>query len=150
MARAKTAKFHDVILEVEFATGTFSAVCGLTEWSINRSSNLEEAEIPDCDDPSLPMAVEVAVRSQSVTVTGTGTWAMQSHEKMLDWWNAGTPLNARIRYANVTASGATGDTTMESGPAVLASLNNGAAYGQRFTADIELRFDGVPTRTAKA
>lgn len=149
MARAMTAKFEELILEVEWTpgSGTYTSVCGMIDVTINRSSNIDTAEVPDCDDESLPLAVERQVRSQEVTASATGVWALQSHEKVLDWWYAGTTLNCRLRNAKAQASGAAGDTTIESGAAILASVQNGRQKGAKVTAEIEIQFDGVPSRT---
>lgn len=154
MARATTAKFEEFVLEVEFdpvgAAGTYTAAAGLTDVTINRTSNVDESEIPDIDDESLPLSVEAQVRSQVVTASGTGVWALQSHEKMLDWFYSGTTLSCRLRNAKAVADGATGDTTHETGPALLTTLNNSRTKGQKVSAEVEIRWDGVPTRTAKA
>ncbi|TDH35724.1 hypothetical protein E2A64_10330 [Pseudohoeflea suaedae] len=151
MARAVTAKYEELILEVEFtpSSGTYTPVCGVTDVSVTRQSNVDETEIPDCDDESLPMAIERAVRSQTVTISGSGVWALSSHEKMLDWWYSGSTLSTRLRNAKAAADGVAADTTIEEGPALLVTLNNSRTKGQKVTSEIELQFDGVPTRTAK-
>jgi hypothetical protein len=153
MARAVTAKYEQFILEVEFnptgAPGTYTNICGLTDVTINRQSQIDTTEVPDCDDESLPLAIERAVRSQEVMVSATGVWSLGAHEKMLDWWYGGATLNARIRNAKAVADGVTGDTTHETGPAILVSISNSRTKGQKVTAEVEIQFDGVPTRTAK-
>lgn len=147
MARAITENFHEFVVEVETETpGTYAAICGLTTRGINRTSNMSTSEVPDCDNEALPAAVERAVQSQEVTVTGNGVWAQTSHEMMLDWWYSGATKNVRVK--NVKA--AVGDTEIEAGPAYLVSINNQGERGQKVTAEIEIQFDGVPTRTAKA
>lgn len=152
MTRATTAKFEELILEVEFTpgSGTYTPVCGLIDVTINRTSNIDTSEVPDCDDESLPLAIERQVRSQEVTVSGSGVWALQSHEKMMDWWYAGTTLLSRVRNSKAQTAGVAGDTMIESGPAILASLNNSRTKGQKVQAELEIQFDGVPTRTAHA
>ncbi len=152
MTRATTAKFEEMVLEVEFTplSGTYTAVCGLIDVTISRKSNVDTAEVPDCDDESLPLAVERQVRSQEVTVSGSGVWALQSHEKMMDWWYGGATLNCRIRNTKAQVSGVTGDTTIEQGPALLVSLTNARQKGQKMTAEVDIQFDGVPARTAHA
>ena len=154
MARAQTAKFEEFILEVEFdptgAPNVYTPICGLIDVEIDRVSNLDEAEIPDCDDESLPLSVEVQVRSQTVTVTGTGSWARQNSTLMLTWWRNGTTLNARLRNENVVVNGVTGDITHEYGPAILSNLKNRRDKGVKVTAELEIRFDGVPDITTKA
>lgn len=148
MARAVTAKFEEMILEVEMTpgSGTYAAICGLTDVTINRTSNIDTSEIPDCDDESLPLALERQVRSQEVTVSATGVWALQSSETVLDWWYSGSTRNIRIRNAKAENDGDSGDTYAEEGPALLASVNNSRTKGQKVSAEIEIQFDGVPTR----
>jgi hypothetical protein len=86
------------------------------------------------------------VQSQEVTISGSGSWASQSHETMLDWWYSGATKNIRIQHVKA----ASGDTEYESGAAYLVSISNQAERGTKVTAEIAIEFDGIPTRTAKA
>ncbi|MFC4731727.1 phage tail tube protein [Salipiger abyssi] len=146
MAKATTAKYEQMILEVEWTDGsdTYTNVCGLVDVTINRTSNIDTSEIPDCTDESKPLSIERQVRSQEVTVSASGVWALSSHQNMLAWWRAGTTLNVRLRNAKVESDGATDDIYAESGPAILVSLNNGRTKGQKVSAEVEIQFDGVP------
>jgi Phage tail tube protein len=146
MARAGTANFHEMVVEVEWVaeSGTYSKVCGITSRGINRQHNMQTSEVPDCDDESLPAAVERAVQSSEVTISGSGVWARQSHENMLDWWYGGATRNIRVHHVNADP----GDTEYETGPAYLQSINNQAERGTKVTAEIAIEFDGLPTRTA--
>ncbi|MFC3163058.1 phage tail tube protein [Ciceribacter thiooxidans] len=147
MARATTENFHQMVVEIETNTpGVYSKICGLTSRGVNRTSNMSTSEVPDCDDESLPAAVERAVQSQEVTISGTGVWASQSHGTMIDWWYSGATKNIRIGHLNA----AVGETEYETGPAYLVNLNNSAERGAKVTAEIDIQFDGLPTRTAKA
>ncbi|UXN62907.1 phage tail protein [Phyllobacterium sp. A18/5-2] len=147
MARAITENFHEFVLEIETETpGTYAALCGLTSRGINRTSNMSTSEVPDCENEALPAAVERAVQSQEVTVSGSGVWAQTSHELMLDWWYSGATKNVRIKNTKA----AVGDTEIEAGAAYLVSISNQAERGQKVTAEISVEFDGIPTRTAKA
>lgn len=148
MARAGTANFHEMVVEVEWvaSSGTYSKVCGITSRGINRQSNMQTSEVPDCDDESLPAAVERAVQSQEVTISGAGVWASQSHGNMLDWWYSGATKNIRVQHVNA----ASGDTEYESGAAYLVTLSNQAERGTKVTAEISIEFDGLPTRTDAA
>jgi len=153
MTAATSAKFEELILEVEFdpsgAAGTYTAICGLIDVTVNRTSNVDTSEIPDCDDESLPLSIERQVRSQEVTASGSGIWALQSNQKLMAWWRSATTLNARLRNAKAIADGASGDTTIESGPALLTQLNNSRTKGQKVAADIQIEWDGVPAATVK-
>lgn len=147
MARATTENFHEMVVEVETTpgSGVYSKLCGLTGNALNRTHNMATTEVPDCDDESLPAAVERAVQSSEVTLSGTGVWASQSHGTMMDWWYSGATKNIRVGHLKANP----GDTEYESGPAYLASLNHSRERGQKVTAEIEIQFDGLPTRTAK-
>lgn len=146
MARATTANFHQMVLEVEWVaeSGTYTKVCGITGRGINRQHNMQTSEVPDCDDESLPAGVERAVQSSEVTVSGTAVWAKESHGKLMDWWYSGQTKNIRIQHVNAEV----GDTEYETGPAYLQSLSNQADRGTKVTAELAIEFDGLPTRTA--
>lgn len=143
-----TGKFEHLIVEVETATpGTFTKICGITSRGIQRQHNMNTTEVPqDCDDESLPVALERDIQSSEVTISGSGVWAAQSNEMMLDWWYSGATKNVRVNHA----LSAVGDTQYETGPAYLVSVSNQAEKGQRVTAELEIQFDGVPTRTPRA
>lgn len=151
MARANTAKYEEFLLEIDILEdGSFSTLCGLTDVTINRTSNIDTTEVPDCDDESLPLAIERAVRSQEVSISATGVWALGSSGAMMDWWYSGGTKPTRLRNAKIETEGATGDTSAETGPALLVTLNNSRTKGQKVTAEVEIQFDGVPARTTTA
>lgn len=142
MARADTEKFEEMILDVETSTpGVYAALCGMTDVTITRSSNVDETEIPDCDDESLPNSIERQIRSQTVKVDATGVWASQSNKTMMDWWRSGATKNIRIR----NTAAAVGDPETESGPALLVSIKDARTKGKKVTREISIEFDGVPS-----
>lgn len=147
MARADSANFHEMVVEVEWTpgSGTYARWCGLTSRGINRQHNMSTTPVPDCDDESLPAAIERAVESSEVTISGSGVWARQSHEHALDWWYGGQTRNIRVHHFKADV----GETEYESGPAYLVNLSNQAERGQKVTADIQIEFDGLPTREEK-
>jgi len=145
MALAVTAKYEEFILEIEWvaSSGTYVPVCGLIDVTISRTASLDTSEIPDCDDESLPLSIEKSVRSVEVTISGTGSWAQSSAGYMLDWFYSSATKNVRLRN---TKAGS-GDTKIESGPALLTNYSNARAKGQKVSAEIEIVFDGTPSRT---
>lgn len=147
MAYASTANFHQMVLEVEVTggSGVYTKLCGLTSRGINRQHNMQTSEVPSCTDESLPAQVERAVQSSEVTISGSGVWASESHETMLDWWYGGQTKSVRIHHVNSVI----GDTEYETAPAYLVSISNQAERGTKVTAELEIQFDGIPTRTAK-
>lgn len=145
MARAVTEKYEEMILDVEWvaSSGIYAPICGMIDVTVTRTSNVDTAEIPDCDDESLPLSIERQVRSQEITVSATGIWAQSSQSLLKEWWRSGTTKNIRIRDTNA----ATGDIEIESGPALLTTLTNARSKGKKVTAEIELQLDGVPAVT---
>lgn len=147
MALAVTASYNQLTLEVETDTpGTYAKVCGMKDFSVEGTQAVDEDEIPDCADESLPNSVVVDVRSITVSVSGTGVWSQSAHDMMLKWNRLGQKKNVRITYGNVSV----GDVQTETGKALLTKLVNARTKGKVCTAEVEIRFDGVPTMADRA
>lgn len=145
MATAVTEKYEEMILEVEVTadSGTYTPICGLIDVTISRTANVDTAEVPDCDDESLPLSLEKQVRSVEVTISGTGVWARSSQSVLKEWFYSSATKNIRLR----DTAAASGDVGTESGAALLTTLTNTRTKGQKVSAEIEIQFDGTPTRT---
>lgn len=147
MAKAVTQKYEELVLEMSDDEGsTWAKICGVTDVSVTRTANADTSEVPDCDDESVPLSVEREVRSLEVSVSGTGVWAQQSHGGLMDWYYNGD--TKYVRLGNLKA--ASGETEYETGPAILTTLSNERTKGKKVSAEIEIQFDGTPTRSAKA
>jgi len=125
------------------ATLVWSKICGITSRTVNRTTTMQQTEVPDCTDETLPNAIEKSVQSQEETISGTGVWAAESHQTILGWWRAGARQS--IRVGNTKAP--TGAILYEYGPAYLTQVNNVAEKGQKVTSDIQIEFDGLPNVT---
>lgn len=146
MAKAITEKFAQMVLETSDDGNSWSRICGLNDVTITRTANVDEAEVPDCDDESLPLSVEKEVRSINVSVSAEGVWAQQSHGTMMDWFYSSATRFVRVGNLNA----AQGETEYEEGQALLSTLTHTRTKGQKVSASIELMFDGTPERIAKA
>ena len=124
-------------------TLVWGKICGITSRTVNRTTTMQQTEIPDCTDESLPNAIEKSVQAQEQTVAGTGVWAAESHTLMLNWWRSGARKNVRV--CNIKTL--TGGPKCEYGGAYLTQLNNVAEKGQKVTSDIQIEFDGLPNLT---
>jgi len=144
--KALTTKYEELVLEVEFVpgSGTYSAICGLTDLTINDTSNVDTSEIPYCDDESLPLSIERQVRSQEYTLSGSGSVALQSFPKMRDWKASGSTRNIRVRDVNIQTNGSAGDRYGDSGPALLTTLTRTRTKGKKVDISVEIQFDGYP------
>lgn len=145
MAYADTANFADMVVEVEWVadSGVYAKVCGITSRGINRQSNMQTNEVPECDDETLPAQVERSVQSQEVSISGSGVWSSQSNGKMLAWWYSGATKKVRVQHVKA----AVGEVEYETGDAFLVSISNQAERGSKVTAEISIEFDGLPVRT---
>lgn len=147
MATPITEKFEQMVLEISDNGTTWTKICGMVGVTVTRSAQFDSTEVPaDCDDESLPLRVEKAIRTVEVSVSADGVWAQQSHGEMMDWFYSGA--SKQVRIGNLNA--AVGDTEYESGPAFISTLTNQRTKGQKVTANLELNFDGTPNRVAKA
>lgn len=147
MALAATEDFDELVLEVETDTpGSYAKICGIVDVTVTRTANMDQTEVPDCDDEGLPLAVQREVRNLEVSVNGTGVWAVSSNKILSDWFYSGAKKNVRI----TNDKAATGDPEVESGGAFLTQLNQARTKGQKVTAEIAIMFDGTPARTNKS
>lgn len=151
MAKPVFQRFSEFVVEVETDTpGTYTKICGITGRQVNRSLNLEEVNVPkDCDDEAAGVETLVEAGALVVTVSGTAKWAQQSHQMMMDWIYLKQRKSVRVAHVK----SAVGDTEYETGFAYMTTLNDSAEIegeGKIVTREIELRFDGEPTRTDQA
>lgn len=147
MAYATTSSYDKTTLAVEFtaSSGTYSTVCGITSWNYSESTQMDETEVPDCADLSLPLEVQRAVRSVGATASASGVWALSSHQNILAWARSGATKSVKITFGVVSDSGTPStDTETLTGDAYLTNLTYELAYGQKVNASFELVFDGLP------
>lgn len=147
MAVATTETFDELVLETSEDGTTWTRICGLIDVEITRTANLDTAEVPDCDDESLPLSIEKSVRSIEISVSATGVWAQESWGTLNDWFYSSA--TKRVRIGNTNA--AVGETEYETGFAYLTSLPQSRTKGQKVQiGGLEIQFDGTPTRTNKS
>lgn len=117
MATPTTARFGKML--VELGTGSplsYAAPCGFTSKGVTLSKNLQEVNIPDCDDPDAPIWVGRDVLSQSCTITGDGVAAAES---VPDWDDASMstdsiPMRVSIEFEGVGTKTITGNFHVDS------------------------------------
>jgi hypothetical protein len=102
MAQPSTAKFGKMTISLgdDADPPVYTSPCGFTSKGVTLSKNLQEVNIPDCDDPDAPVWVGRDVISQSATITGDGVAAGES---LPDWDDAfmqtdPVPMKVEILY----------------------------------------------------
>lgn len=142
MAKAVTIKsgMFRVMLGSGSAPITYASPCGFTQRSLTLTKNLEEVNIPDCDDPDAVDWIGRDATSLSMSISGEGVLAEQSVE---DWLDAAesvdsVPVKVELEFPTKTITW-TGYMHVE-------SIEMGAANGGRATNNVSMQSDGEMTR----
>jgi hypothetical protein len=127
-----------VTANIKDTSGTVSyiAPCGLTTKGLAISKNLQEVDIPDCDDPDAPSWIARDVQNLSITVSGDGVAAAESVPN----WNAAAMSTASVPM-RVEIEFSTGTKEFE-GDFVVDNLTFGAEQGGRVTLSFNAQSDG--------
>jgi hypothetical protein len=105
MTQATTYPFSQFLVKIGdgAAPEVFTDPCGLTSKGLTRTANLNDTNIPDCDDPDAPSWLGRDVVSYQGAIAGSGVVAAESFDTWEDWWNAGETRNVRIELGNPVA-----------------------------------------------
>lgn len=119
----------------------YAAPCGLTTKNLAISKNLQEVDIPDCDDPDAPSWIARDVQNLSITISGDGVAAAES---VPDWNDAAmstasVPMRTEIEFT-------TGTKVFE-GDFIVDNLTFGAEQGGRVTLGFNAQSDGQVSDT---
>ena len=146
MAAPITVPYKDFIVTIgDGATPTevFTKPCGLTTQGINFTKEVNEVQVPDCDDPDMAAATERAVTATSAAITGEGILAA---EFFPDWWDFYTYNGSRNVKVQLVTPAPNGGTWL--GRFILTTFNVTAALGEKVGVAVEMQSDGVVTWTA--
>lgn len=103
MAKPTTYVGSNVYIQLETATaGTFTRPCGLTNHTVSFTKNMQEIDVPDCDDLEAPAWIERGVQSLDFSADGSGVLAAESIERWWDAFNSTESVNARVYVGAVT------------------------------------------------
>jgi len=143
MARAVTIKsgMFRVLLGNDAEPIVYSAPCGFTDRSMTLTKNLEEVNIPSCDDPDAVDWVGRDATSLSMSISGEGVLAEQSVETWLDAFDDTASVPVKVEWQFPTK------TITWTGLMHASSIESGATNGQRATLNVSLESDGEMVRT---
>ena len=98
MAQPTTYKGSSVGIYLEDSgnPGTYLKPCGLSENSFSFNKNLNEVNVPDCDDPDLPQWVQRDVESLDFSASGSGILAAEAVDTWDAAWRDTNSVNARV------------------------------------------------------
>jgi predicted secreted protein len=143
VAQATTIKGGKVIvyLESRVSPGVYESPCGFTQRSFTLTKELNEFQIPDCDDPDAIDWVGRDAASLSMSVSGEGVAAYESFEDWLDAFHDTDPINVRIDIIFPAK------TIRYTGAMHIANVEMAAPNGQRVTMNVEMQSDGQMVKT---
>lgn len=114
----------------------YTAPCGFTTKGLTLSKNLQELDIPDCDDPDAPFWLARDVQNLSASISGDGVAAAES----VPDWNAAFMSTDSIPML-VEVEFTTGTKSFE-GLFHVDNLTFGAESGGRVTLAVSAQSDG--------
>lgn len=144
MAKPTTVRFGKMLLKIATlaAPTVFIAPCGFTSKSLALSKNLEEVNIPDCDNPDDPAWVGRDVSSLSASVSGEGVLAEESLQAWIAAFNSTDPVPVEIELVLAgTAS------FVWTGLMHVSTVTISGEQGGRITISVEMQSDGELTGT---
>jgi Phage tail tube protein len=98
MTQATTYPFSKFLVKIGDGASpeVFTDPCGLTTKGLTRTANLNDTNVPDCDDPDAPSWLGRDVVSYQAAIAGAGVVAQESFANWEEWWNAGETRNVKI------------------------------------------------------
>jgi hypothetical protein len=115
---------------------TYTAPCGFTSKSFTLTKNLQEIDIPDCDDPDAVAWIGRDAQNLSAAITGEGVAAAESVPTWNDAWQSveSIPAKVEIEFATGTLS--------YTGMFQVESLAFAAEQAGRVTLNVSMQSDG--------
>lgn len=113
-----TKTFGQFIVEVQFATGVWSAPCGFNSKSLTLSASTSSANIPPCNNPEKAGWDVKNVDGLSGQIQGAGVMASEDSSKWEGWYDSASPLPIRQRIPGLG---------YRTGPGVLTNLGSSTA-----------------------
>lgn len=139
MAKPTTVRFGKMLIKVATvaAPTVFVAPCGFTSKSLALSKNLEEINIPDCDNPDDPAWVGRDVSSLTASVSGEGVLAEESLQMWIAAFQSTDPVPVEIELVLAgTAS------FVWTGLMHVSTVTVSGEQGSRVTISVEMQSDG--------
>lgn len=115
----------------------FIAPCGFTSKAWNRSKNLNEVNIPDCDDPDSPAAVARDVTSTTASITGEGVLAKTALPIWEDAYDSSSPVECEVEIIFEDST-----TALWAGKFHIETFNITGAQGERVNVSVSMQSDG--------
>lgn len=101
--------------------------------SFDATNNMQDDEVPDCEDADAPARILRQVRSQDFQISGEGKLHVTNLATMMSWWKDGEAKNVRLEIGTSSNGG-----QRISGAFFLSGFSGAAAYKETATANVTL------------
>lgn len=145
MTKPTTARFGKFFVRLGDGDSPeeFTAPCGFTSKAWNRGKNLNEVNIPDCDDPDAPASVARDVVSTTASITGDGILAKSALPLWEAAYKSNAPVNCEVELVFEDSS-----TEVWEGKFHLETFNITGTQGERVNVSVSMQSDGDITHTS--
>lgn len=139
MAQPTTIRFGKfrVLLGDGASPEVFTAPCGFTQRSFNRSKELSDVVIPDCDDPDAMAHTARDARSLSASISGSGVLAKAAYPVWKAAYESSDSTNCKIEFDWGT------EITTVTQRFHVSSLEISADLGDRVQISVQMESDGA-------
>lgn len=140
MTKATTYKYSQflVLLGDGASPQTYGDPCGVNSRGFNRSFEMNDTNVPDCDDPDALAWLERDVVSASAELPMAGVVASESFDTWDEWAESGESKDVRVELGS----------RVWEGRAKLQNLNVTGERGQRVNFEATIVSDGPFLRTS--
>lgn len=143
MAQQTRIKFGDIMLLVgdpETDPMVFTAPCGITQFGKDVTTNTNDVELRDCDDPDAPVWLGIDVVSKRMTLNLSGTLDQEAYMHIWRKWF----MDEATRPVRVYEKIGPGNWGYWEGDAVMTQYTDTANGGGSYTNTATIVFDGKP------
>lgn len=142
MAQATRIKGGKVRVLLETSTpGVYAAPCGFTSKTVTFTKNLEDVQVPDCDDPDKVDWLGRDAVSLAMSVSGEGVLAEESIVTWVEAWESIDSIKAKVEMEFPSK------TLTWTGKMHVDNMEAVAPNGRSSTATFSLQSDGEMVRT---
>ena len=144
MAQPETTRFgkFKVLLGNGASPEVFASPCGFTQRAFNRSKELTDSVVPDCDDEDKPAWTGRDVRSLSASISGSGVLAKSALPLWEDAFEGIEPTSVKVVFVWKND-----ETTTYTGKMHVSSLEISADLGDKVQISVSMESDGPLERT---
>jgi hypothetical protein len=149
MAQPTVTTFKNALVYFETDTpGTYTKFCGLESFTITRSKETNDTNVPDCDDPDAAVWLSRDVVSLSWEFSGEGLLTKEQIARVNDMVESANSVNMRVYIKGFGTGGATPDLRLDGRVHLSDEIN--ATRGEKVSQSLTGVGDGPLTSSSVA